>query len=232
MKLSYLLVVLTVVGLCGLAEATLVYDYSENPIGDATVDSLDLTIRGDEEVLMVQGFSDDIPFYSLGSWKRTYLKFDLSQIPDDAEIVSARFGIYFFEGNGPGGNTMDPSAALYLVEDDTWQEMTVTWDTKPDNAAGYIDDTVAMTVMDPVGYHYWNLLSDLGENLWSSHAADLQDDILSLMLVTSDEDQNNFAKYNSREAATMPPVLEIIYVPEPLTIALLGLGGLFLRRRR
>jgi hypothetical protein len=190
-----------------------------------------MTIRGGEEELMVRGYSDAIPFYSLESNKRTYLKFDLSQIPDGAEIISARFGIFFSEGNGPGGNTMDPAAALYLVEDDTWQEMTVTWDIQPDAVAGYVDDTVAMTDLGD-NYHYWNLLSDLGENSWSSYVDDLEDDILTLMLVTSDEDQNNYAKYNSREAATMQPILEITYIPEPMTIALLGLGGLFLRRRR
>lgn len=225
MKISYLIVVMTVVGLCGLAEASFVYD--EPPIGDATVDSGDPTIQGAEVELMVQGYADGP--YSVHSKKRTFLKFDLSEIPDDAEIISAEFGIYFFQGNEGGGLTMDPHAALYLVANDQWEEMSITWNTKPDNTAGYIDDEIAM---EDAGYYTWNLLSDLGENVWSSYAVDLEDNILSLMLTTPDEEQNNYAKYHSREAADFQPYLNIVYVPEPLTIALLGLGGLFLRRRK
>ena len=235
MKIRYLFVVLTVVGICGLADALV---YIDLPIvGDATVDSLDSTIRGDEGELMIQGFN--LGPYSLNSKKRTYLMFDLTQIPDEAEITSAEFGIYFFEGNGPGGNTIDPVATLYLAEDKVnnvmWDEMSITWGNEPVNSGGSIDSDKAMPGATPK-YYTWNLLSDLGDDEWSltEQEADLQDNFISFMLATSYEGENNSAKFYSEEAAIgVQPYLNITYaIPEPLTITLLGFGGLFLRRRK
>ena len=229
MKLSYLLVVLTVVGLCGLAEATLVYDYSENPIADATVASEAFSLNfGGEAVLAIQGTDDGM--FGLPSKKESYLKFDLSEIPDDAEIVSAVFGIYMFATSDEGG--MVPShASLHYVADDSWVESGITWATKPDFEADYIDEEWEMA---DIRYYEWDLFSNAGTSIWLNYADDLAADVVSLMLKVStyDEVENNFADFNSREAATMQPILDIVYVPEPMTIALLGLGGLFLRRRR
>ncbi len=236
MKLSYLLVVLTVVGLCGLAEATLELDgsYFENPVEDAAVDSQYSWLNyGDENVLAIQGTDDGM--FGLPSKKESYLKFDLSEIPDNAVITSAVFGVYLLATSDEGG--MVPShASLHYVADDSWAEMDITWSgssAKPDYNPGYIDEEFEMA---DIGYYEWDLLfSNAGEFTWSNYADDLAADVVSLMLKvsTNDENENNFTDYGSSEADEgVRPYLKITYVPEPLTIALLGLGGLFLRRRR
>ena len=81
-------------------------------------------------------------------------------------------------------------------------------------------------------YYTWNLLSDLGQNAWTNYADDLADNFITFMLVVPDEHLNNFAIFNSSEAAGNLPYLEIGYVPEPATLMILGIGGLFLVRRR
>lgn len=219
-----------VIVLSSPAQAVLL-KYFEVPVEDATVDSVQSSTNyGSEPTLAIQGYAEFPAIYSLGSVKQIFLKFDLSSIPDDAEIHSARFGIYFTKGNGGGASTTDPHAALYLVNDDSWEEMTITWDNMPNPVGGYVDDEVPLG--DTGLYYTWNLLSDLGQNAWTNYADDLADNFITFMLVVPDEHLNNFAIFNSSEAAGNLPYLEIGYVPEPATLMILGIGGLFLVRRR
>ena len=61
---------------------------------------------------------------------RAYLQFDLASIPDDAVIVSARLGLYYYY-NAP---THAASIGAYLVQE-PWTEGGVTWDNQPTSAA-------------------------------------------------------------------------------------------------
>src|SRR5690606_5270933 len=51
-----------------------------------------------------------------------YLRFDLSSLPEDAEITHARLGAYAWEGFAVGGNG---NVYAQLVSDDTWDETTL-----------------------------------------------------------------------------------------------------------
>lgn len=230
MKVAAISILAMVFGLCSTGRAV-VFSYLDNPIEDATVDSVLSSMNfGGEETLRVQGYSEFPAIYSLGSMKRVYLKFDLSVIPVWAEIVSAEFGIFFAQGNQGGAATVDPHAALYIVKDDSWQEMDITWDLRPDFEPGYVHRE---TPLAQEGVYYtWNLLSDMGQNSWKEHQLDIQDGFLSLMLLAPDADLNNYAIFNSSEAASNLPYLSIGYVPEPGTLVMLGLGVVWIRRRK
>ncbi len=60
----------------------------------------------------------------------SFLKFDLSTLPDDANILSAELYLY---GAGCGWRCFGgANITAQFVEDDTWDEDTITWYNKPD----------------------------------------------------------------------------------------------------
>jgi hypothetical protein len=59
--------------------------------------------------------------------KRTFLKFDLNNIPDGCSIDDASLELYLIQISG-GQNR---SHQLLLVEDDTWTETALTWNNQP-----------------------------------------------------------------------------------------------------
>ncbi len=57
-----------------------------------------------------------------------FLRFDLSSVPEQAKILAVELRAVSFCGNAYGG---DGNVYTHLVTDDAWDEMTVTWDTRP-----------------------------------------------------------------------------------------------------
>ena len=58
----------------------------------------------------------------------SYLRYDLSALPPGTSISDASFTIIFYNGWAYGG---DGNHYLYLVPDDTWTEMGITWNNRP-----------------------------------------------------------------------------------------------------
>jgi hypothetical protein len=68
---------------------------------------------------------------SADSRRNTYIKFDLGSIP--GSISKAELQITLdraINSNSPGGSVLD-RADFYTVQDDSWSETTLTWDTSP-----------------------------------------------------------------------------------------------------
>ena len=200
--------------------------YSDDPTGN----------YGTAVTLEIAGQSDGM--FALDTVARSFMKFDLSDIPDDAEIISAVFGVYLLETNNGGFDTVDPHATLHRLADDTWTQASVTWGTMPTDLSEQIDEQLLLT--DP-GVYMWDLMSTAGDYTWddAQYYLDLDDDLLSLVLITPDENANNWATFNSSEAQVVKgadpailPFVRIEYLPEPTTLGLLGLGALALRRRK
>ncbi|MBV6645595.1 MAG: DNRLRE domain-containing protein [Cyclobacteriaceae bacterium] len=72
--------------------------------------------------------------------REAYFKFDLSSI--DEEVTSADLQV-FFERND-GGDIPELSINAYHVQDDSWEESVITWDTKPISR----DDLLASDSLD------------------------------------------------------------------------------------
>lgn len=230
------------VGTAGAVET-----YFVNPIEDATVKigiNDDASEYSDDNfgldtLLSVQGTTGENP----DSWQQSFLKFDLSGIPDNAVIETAVFGIYLYEYTDADtiDNPSNPWVVVYYVGDDSWIETgtgAINWDNQPDDADiddGYIQAWQETTSVDE--NYEWNLLDETTTFWWDDPEVDLLDNNITLMIAVEDDGVNNYARFYSSEAGDSHPYLNITYtvIPEPSSMILGGLGiGVFgaLRRRK
>lgn len=176
-----------------------------------------------EYVLPTQGYLQGLGSY--GSTRRSFIMFDLSSIPDNAQILSAAFGACVININPGTYNSCNPSTGVFYVEDDSWNEETINWDNAP--SASYGGDYQA--TLEKNKYYEWDILN--GTDFQWNWMPDLYDNNITLMLMSEFENINNWAKFYSSEAPGNKPYLRIEYavptVPEPttMTLALIGLGS-------
>jgi hypothetical protein len=156
-----------------------------------------------------------------GAIQFTYLMFDLGAIPAGETITGATLNLYQVEGVGVGMNPVNASR----VDDDSWNEMSITWNNKPD--AGYLLGTNT----DGALYQGWAQWDILSTGNWDA-VADQTDGLLSIMLAEGPSG-NNARQYCSKESdldscsalgATGIPFLEITTVPLPAAVWLFGFG--------
>lgn len=165
-------------------------------------------------------------YYDGAVYNWTFLKFDLSAIPDSAQLTKAELGLFCYE-------VIDqPAVAVHYVADDNWDEANLLWANKP--SYGDRLDSAGQTQTGA-----WQTFNLLDSGAWT-FSADLVDNQLSLLL-KQDEALSLITKqahYRQDEFGTpaLRPYLTIEYaVPETAgTIALVGfsLAGLAALRRR
>ncbi len=163
---------------------------------------------------------------------RTYLKFNVTAIPDNAAITSAQ--LYLWDNS----NAQTPININLHSTSDAWLEAgagSITFNNQPwapPGTANYLSTTAISTT----GWVSFNLLTS---GKWD-YAQDLADNSVSLVLVAANESTvYGGAQFKGEEDGLNPPRLEVTYqvVPLPPTVLLLGSGlaGLALlgaRRRR
>lgn len=195
------------------------------PVDDSYVYSVVPTANYGSEAGLASG--DIVSGNSLHLWT-SFLKFDLSAIPDNLTITGAT--LHMYQVNGAGYIRTTGTNAAH-VADDSWTEGTLTWNSQPAIGAvlGSSPDTA-----DHRGWSQWDLLAT---GQWDS-TAELADNFLSLAV--SEQPGSSSHNWCSKESDLMnclspgetgpvaslrQPYLEITTVPLPAAFWLFS-GGL------
>lgn len=146
-------------------------------------------------------------YYSLyvgtynGAKERAYLKFDLSNLPENAVIVSATLHAYTYKG----ASSTPVNISVYAVSDDSWTEGSITWNTKPQEGALLDKDLI-----DTAGNHWsvWDVTDFVTQEFNG-------DKIVSFVLISDAEGSiPESIGYTSKDDTKYPdhhPYLKIVY---------------------
>ena len=199
MKKMMIIAVLAALSLGGSAHAMLDMDLLYNTYVDS--DNADTSFAG-LDVLRLQNGKTDLFSYPQQnhSIQHIFLQFDLSVIPQMAELTSAQFGIYL------NGNTETPKPNLQLwdINNNGWNNA-LTWT----DSLGILGNEVAIDIVQPtdsVGrYYFWNLIG-----AWDYTAA-LQNGAVSFMLTIESENVHSYsyASFNSEQNEAFQPYLKL-----------------------
>ena len=205
-------------------------------VGSASASSLVLTVTQDVYARAsdpdgAQGVGGDKGYMLFSADEagndNSFFMFDISAIPAGQTIDSASLKTdvrYDFVST--------VNVDIYAVGSDTWDENTLTWNNKP----AYGSSLASFAITGNTSGIAQTFNHDITTYVSASYGG--SDDLLSFGI---DHDGSTGAFIRTKEDTAGPggtprdwPMLEltVTYTPEPMTIALLGLGGLFLRRRK
>jgi len=148
---------------------------------DATVDSNEAdSNKGGENNLEVSDTSQEF----FGGIKRSYLKFDLSGLPEEAIIESAYLKLNTFMLGGTH------NVGAHYCSDNTWQEHEITWNNAPDFNEDVLDEVV---VAKDSTWYGWKV-TDALQNVQSFQEA-------SFVLISEDTQElmSSLLWFNSRD---------------------------------
>jgi hypothetical protein len=138
---------------------------------------------------------------------RAYLQFDLASIPDDAVILDARLGLYYYNSITP--NTGEIGA--YLVEE-SWNEGNITWNNQP-AVSTTAEDDLSLSGSPTNVFVYW-YIGDVVKGWWDGSIPNY-----GVMLRETDEGGWYAWKYfrsSDSGSASIRPKLEVLYYdPNP-----------------
>lgn len=130
-----------------------------------------------------------------------YVKFDLSSLPSDANIISAKLKLYLTDIGGYTGNIN-----TYYCSNSSWTELEVTWSNKPDFSSEPTDENYFGMLVFVDRYYSWDVTADVQEDL-------SQGNLTEVIIRKS----SGHAKFQSKEGAHKPK-LEVEYSTKPVFV--------------
>ncbi|TFG32981.1 DNRLRE domain-containing protein [Candidatus Thorarchaeota archaeon] len=126
-----------------------------------------------------------------GTWAtaRSWFKFNLTHLPRELSVKKATMNVYCAEEWSGAGGTDEP-IGVYYSEDDSWGDMTLTWNTQPtydSEPTDVIDSPESPYMFEEFNWYSWDVTTDVKRTL-------LDDKILTEILkqVTEWGSQNAF----------------------------------------
>ena len=137
---------------------------------------------------------------------RSYIEFDLSQLPDNSELFSATMSLYHNPTSPDVGHENDYTSVLQRVID-PWEENTVTWNNQPavTTTNEVIIPATSSLTQDYPNIDVTNLVLDMLENPQSSHGFKLTlvDEVIFRSMKFASSDYSN---------SDLHPKLELCYL--------------------
>jgi len=137
---------------------------------------------------------------------RSYIEFDLSQLPDNAELTSATMSLYHNPTSPDVGHENDYTSVLQRVIE-PWEENTVTWNNQPavTTTNEVIIPATSSLTQDYPNIDVTNLVLDMLENPQSSHGFKLTlvDEVIFRSMKFASSDYSN---------SDLHPTLELCYL--------------------
>ncbi len=170
------------------------------PIADAHVNSASPdTNYGGEKKLYVSSNSE---------FNYTYVMFDLSSIPSDANIISANLSLYLASTGGNIYGWPADKIGVYYCSDSSWTESKITWNNKPGFDSTPTDTWSFSIVYTVKVYKSWNVTKDMRVALPSRK--------LTQVVRFETKTEFGYAVFSSREG-TDKPQLRVKFLSSSVT---------------
>lgn len=195
------IVFLSIIG-SSIAQTTLILQPGPDEGKDAKVFSLSPSNNygNDQDFIAAAWTWDGTP-----GLLRSYLQFDLSSIPEEAGIISAKLSLFYNDESTSNGQEGENAAYLRRVIED-WDESTIDWTSKPDATSEnqiYLNESTSIS-QDYLDIDVKTLVQDMIENPEESFGflmiLDVEETYASMKFCTSDFDEED-----------QRPMLEIVY---------------------